>query len=87
MEYITKKLPKDAESLLHRFQAEYVLETGEKITEAKAMKKALEYALTHQAEGKRKKKAKYSFWDLNGIIKGGPKTNATEEIDHVVYGI
>ncbi len=86
MEYITKKLPRDAEALLHRFQAECVLETGEKITEANAMKKALEYALDHQAEVKRKK-GRYSFWKLRGYVKGGPKTNAAKEIDRVVYGI
>lgn len=84
MKYVTKKLTEDTEPLVYRFQAKYVLKTGEKLTEAKAIKKGMEYALAHIDE---KKTKKYSLKDLKGIIKGGPKTNATEEIDHVVYGI
>lgn len=84
VEYITKKLPKDAESLLHRFQATHILNTGEKLNEGQAMKKALEYALEHETE---KKEKKYDLKDLCGFIKGGPKSNAAEEVDRVVYGI
>ncbi|MBI4360144.1 hypothetical protein HY572_00025 [Candidatus Micrarchaeota archaeon] len=86
MKYVTKKVPEDAQPLLNRFQAEYTLETGEKITEGQAFKKALQDALKYRKE-KRVNRKRYSLKDLKGFIKGGLKTNATEEIDHVVYGI
>ncbi|MBI5036647.1 hypothetical protein HZC09_04860 [Candidatus Micrarchaeota archaeon] len=85
MEYMTVKIPKNAKPLLCRFQAECMLETGAKVSEAQAIKKALEDAFEHKKEKRQEKK--YSLKDLKGIVKGGPRTNATEEIDSVVYGI
>lgn len=85
MEYITKKLPRDAETLLHRFQATHVLNTGEKLNDGQAMKKALEIAL--ESESARKKTKKYQLSDLKGFIKDGPPSNAATDVDQVVYGI
>ncbi|HLD76369.1 MAG TPA: hypothetical protein VI874_05080 [Candidatus Norongarragalinales archaeon] len=85
MEYITKKFPKDAEALLHEYQAVHILETGEKLTDANALKRALEDAL-EQKKGRKKEKT-CLLSDLKGFIKDGPASNAAEDVDRIVYGV
>lgn len=88
VEYKSKKVPAEVDPLLHEFQARYMLQSGHKITEGKAIQLCVAHALEHwEALMPRKNKPKYTVKDLIGIIKGGPHTNAAEEVDRIVYGV
>lgn len=88
VEYISKKIPKEADAVLKYVQAHYQIEKGEKATEAEV----LDYAIRHVAEEQfgysKKKKVRSGLGLLKyaGIIKGGPRSSS-EEIDRVVYGV
>ena len=84
MEYITKKVPKEADEILRYVQAQEQLEKGERVTQAEV----IYMTLKHYAEEKygMTKKAKYKFSDLIGSIKGGKKSHP-DEIDNVVYDL
>lgn len=82
MEYITKKFPREISSDLRELTAEYTLAEGRKVTEGEIMIRAMREFKAKPIS----KKKKHTFWDLYGSLKGGPKSNATQEIDDVVYG-
>ena len=85
-EYITKKIAKQDDEVLRYVQAHYQLEKGERATEIEV----IGFALRHVAEelyGFRKnKKAKYTWTDIEGSIKGGKKSTE-KDIDRLLYGI
>jgi len=85
-EYITKKVPKEADVILKYVQAHYQLEKGEKATEGETIEMALEHVAEEKYGYLKGKKAKYTWKDIEGSIKGGKKSHP-EEIDKVVYNL
>ncbi len=84
-EYISKKINKEDNPILQYVQIHYQLEKGERVTEAEV----IGYALRHVAEEQfqyREKKARYTWDDIAGSIKGGKKSTE-KEIDKIVYGV
>lgn len=84
-EYISKKINKEDNEVLRYVQIHYQLEKGDRATESEV----IGYALRHVAKEQyqyREKKAKYTWDDITGSIKGGKKSTE-KEIDKVVYGV
>lgn len=87
MEYITKKVPKEADEILKYVQAHEQLEKGERVSEAQV----LYMTLKHYAEekyGYKKKSIKKGLGieHLVGIFTSGTKTS-WKDIDKIVYGV
>ena len=88
MELISKKVPRSVDGPLKRIQARFQLKHRKRISEAKIIGAAVEHLEEHAEELDKlePRKKQYEITDLIGLIKGGPRTNATEELDDVVYG-
>ena len=84
-EYISKKIPKESDPVLKYVQAQLQLERGKKVTEADVIEMAIEH-VAEERYGYKEKKAKYTWKDIEGSIKGGKKSTE-KEIDKLVYGI
>ncbi|OIO24605.1 hypothetical protein AUJ14_05730 [Candidatus Micrarchaeota archaeon CG1_02_55_22] len=82
MEYVTKKVPRRLVPVIHRLQAKRSLAEGRRVTEAEVIAEAVEECDRTYVAAKKK----YLLKDLCGSLKGGPKANATAELDDVVYG-
>lgn len=88
MELVSKKVPKTLDKKLKHLQAKYQLRHGKRISEARIIETAVEY-LEKDEEAlapRSHEKSMHALSDWLGFVKGGPKTNATEELDRVVYG-
>ena len=79
--YITKKVPRAVVPVIRELQAELTLSEGRRVTEAEVIATAV-----NSFAGRPVIMKKYSLRDLCGSIKGGSKTNATRDLDRVVYG-
>ncbi len=86
VEYVSKKVPSDAEEFLREFQAKYMLFFRKRISEGQAIKEALAFAAKNFWKTARRRK-KYGLEDLIGIDKSPVKSNAAKEVDEVVYGV
>ncbi|MBS3067300.1 hypothetical protein J4450_01240 [Candidatus Micrarchaeota archaeon] len=87
-EYITKKIPKQADVILKYVQAHEQLEKGERVTEAQVIEMALEHVAEEKygyLEGKKARKG-FGLLKYAGFIKGGPK-GSSKDIDKIVYGV
>ncbi len=82
MEYVTKKVPKDIVPAITELQAEYTLAEGRRVTEGEIIRRAVRELARKPLASKKK----YTLADLCGSVKGGPRTNAAEDLDEVVYG-
>ena len=67
---------------LRRLKAELMLAEGRNVSDAEVVTRALKLAL----ESKHAKKKGKGLLDYAGFIKGGPRTNATKDLDEVLYG-
>lgn len=88
MDLVSKKVPRSLDARLKRLQARYQLKHRRRMSEARIIDVAVRHLEEHDVlesvEAPKMNKAK-KLTDLIGIIKGGPRTNATEELDDVVY--
>ncbi len=81
---IPVRIPRRALRTLHKLKAKRMLSTGKKVSDALIIEEVVEFVSKN--EGAFMKKPGTNWSKLAGIIKGGPKTNATEELDEVLYG-
>ncbi len=70
--------------VLRTLKAEKMLEEERNVSDAEVVEEALEIAKRHRVV--RAKEKKIDFWSMAGFIKGGPRTNATRDLDEVLYG-
>lgn len=68
---------------LRRLKARLMLEEGRNVSDADVISKALEFTLRNEAA---KKRGEGSLLSCAGIIKGGKPTNASVDVDEVLYG-
>lgn len=86
MEYITKKVPKEADAILKYVQAQEQLEKGERVSEAEIIYMTLKhYAEEKYGYRKKKEKKGLGIEHLFGSVKGGP-ISSWKDIDKIVYG-
>ncbi len=78
------RIPRNALPLLHRLKAKKMMERGEKISDAQVIAEALRFEEQHEQTPLKEKK--FNILDFVGFIKGGPRTNATRDLDKVLYG-
>ena len=83
MEYITVKIPRKAMPIITELQAHETLAEGRRVTQGEVVLEALEERKNRRLATEKKK---YTFNDFIGSIKGGKKSNATKEIDDLLYG-
>ena len=86
MEYITKKVPKETDTVIKYVQAQEQLEKGERITEAEVINMAVQHIAKERYGYKQKSKRRYKLSDIIGLSKSKVKSSE-EDIDKVVYGI
>jgi len=86
VEYVSKKIPADAEELVREFQAKYILFFKKRISEGQAVREALAFALKNFWKTMKRRK-KYTLEDFIGVDASPVKSNAAKEVDEVVYGV
>ena len=83
--YVSLRVSEKVMNQLHRLKARLILEREAKVSDAEVVREAVEFTLENQRKipfGKKK-----SLKDFAGIIKGGPRSNAAEDLHEVLYGI
>ena len=84
-ETVPVRIPRRVLERLARLKGEQMRLTGKKVSDGLLIGKTVEFAYSRKDEFVGRKR-QVDFRKLSGIIKGGPRTNATGEIDDVLYG-
>ncbi len=80
-ETIPIRVPKRVFKLLHKLKARKMQITGNQLSNGELIAQSVE-----EAYMKSSVKPKHSIMELSGFIKGGKKSNATKDLDEVLYG-
>ena len=75
------RIPKKVFGILAKLKAKRMQATGKQLSNGELIAQSVEESYMNAL-----KKPERSIMELDGFIKGGARSNATEEIDEVVYG-